>query len=281
MGVLFWSNFFSFLFIWLGCSPRNHDQISRKKVRCVSLVPSITEIIYALKAEGLLLGITNQCDFPGAANEKPKVGDFQSPDIERIMALKPDVVFATLPIHQRLIERLRELKVRVYVSAPADIEMVFAEIESVGVVLGRVQDAKKLVADLQRRLDSLPAFTNRPKVYIEIALAPLMSVGSGVFINDIIRRAGGQNIFEKLNVPYPVVDPEVVAEANPDVILVLHPLTSKDEVEKRVGWSNIRAVRSGKVFCNLDEDLFFRPGPRVVDGVTLLTRLLYHEEFSP
>lgn len=280
MGILFWSGFFSFLFVWLGCGSRTHDQMSGKKVRCVSLVPSITEIVYALKAEEQLLGTTNQCDFPRAANEKPKVGDFQSPDIERIIALKPDVVFATRPIHQRLIERLRELKLRVYVSVPANIEMVFAEIESVGAILGRIQEAKKLVADLQRRLDSLPDFTNRPKVYVEIALAPLMSVGSGVFINDIIRRAGGENIFEKLNVPYPVVDPEAVAEANPDIILVLHPLTSKDEVEKRVGWSNIRAVRSGRVFCNFDEDLFFRPGPRLVDGVMLLARLLHPEEFS-
>ncbi|MGQ9677887.1 MAG: ABC transporter substrate-binding protein [bacterium] len=269
-----------FFLIEFNCGSRQQGQLSKGKVRCVSLVPSITEIVYALGAEELLLGTTNQCDYPIQAKEKPKVGDFQSPDMERIIAIKPDVVFATLPIHQRVIEKLRELNVRVYVSAPVDIEGVFAEIESVGVILARAPVAKKLVADLKNRLDSLPDFTTKPKVYVEISLAPLMSVGSGVFINDIIRRAGGQNVFEKYKVSYPVVEPEAVMEANPDVILILHPLASKDDVERRVGWSTIKAVQSGRVFCHLDEDLFFRPGPRLVDGVILLARLLHSEEFN-
>ncbi|MCL6466064.1 MAG: cobalamin-binding protein [candidate division WOR-3 bacterium] len=263
----------------VNCGVHKERQIPEKRVKCVSLVPSVTEIIFAIGAEDMLVGTTNQCDFPPAAKEKTKVGDFQSPDIERIVSLKPDVVFATQPIHQRLIERLAEFKVQVYVSNPADVEGVFAEIESVGVILRRTKEAERLVAALRRRLDSLPTFSYKPKVYVEISMAPLMSVGQGVFINDIISRAGGQNIFQHLNIPYPVVDPEAVVQENPDVILLLHPLANKDELKKRVGWSNINAVLSGRIYTGLDEDLFFRPGPRVVDGVILLARILHPERF--
>ncbi len=227
----------------------------------------------------MLSGTTNQCDFPLRAREKIKVGDFQSPDIERILALKPDIVFTTVPMHRQLIERLRELRIPVYVSHPQDIEGVFAEIESVGVILGRTEEARRLVSDLRRRLDSLPTFSDKPKVYVEISVAPLMSVGKGAFINDIIHRAGGQNVFEDFNTPYPVVDPELVAKANPDVILLLHPLVSEGEIKQRIGWSSIKAVCSGRVYSGLDEDLFFRPGPRVVDGIVLLARLLHPDKF--
>lgn len=268
-----------FLLTAFSCGSRKRSLTTEKKLRCVSLVPSITEIIYAIGAEEMLFGTTNQCDFPLRAREKIKVGDFQSPDIERILALKPDIVFTTLPMHRQLIERLRELRIPVYVSHPKDIEGVFAEVESVGVILGQTEEARRLVSDLRRRLDSLPTFSDKPKVYVEISVAPLMSVGKGAFINDIIHRAGGQNVFEDFNAPYPVVDPELVAKANPDVILLLHPLVSADEIKQRVGWSSIKAVCTGRVYSGLDEDLFFRPGPRVVDGIVLLARLLHPDKF--
>jgi len=251
-----------------------------KEIRCVSLVPSITEIIYLLGGEGLLKGNTNQCDYPKEAQWVYKVGDFQAPDLERIMALKPTVVFATLPMHKQLIEKLQELGVRVYISAPRDIEGVFAEIESVGVLLAREERAKRVVDSLKSRLALVPLFSDSPWVYIEISVAPLMSVGSGVFINDMICRAGGRNVFADLPLPYPVVNPELVVNKNPDVVLILHPGTEPVEVKARVGWQKISAVKRGRVYAHLNEDLFFRPGPRVIDGIFLLARLLHPDRFQ-
>ncbi|MGC8797234.1 MAG: cobalamin-binding protein [candidate division WOR-3 bacterium] len=251
------------------------EQRLDRGLSCVSLVPSITEIIYALDGGGLLKGNTNQCDYPAAARQVYKVGDFQAPDLERIIAVKPAVVFATLPVHARLIERLREMKVRVYVSEPKSIADVFAEIESVGAILGMELKARWLADSLRQCLSMLPNFTDTPRVYIEIASAPLMSVGRRTFLNDLIKLAGGKNIFEFIEQPYPVVAPEDVARKDPEVILIMHPGTSRIEVQQRVGWQTISAIRSGRVYDGLDESLFFRPGPRVIEAVFLLARLLH------
>ncbi len=260
--------------ILAGCPERSVKDETRD-IKCVSLVPSITEIIYALNAQDLLLGTTNQCDYPAAAKTVYKVGDFQAPDLERIVALKPTVVFATVPMHTRLIEKLKEMKIRVYISNPPDIGAVFAEIESVGAILKKEEEARHLVDSLRQQLATVPVFTDTPRVYVEISGAPLMSVGSKVFINDLIRQAGGINIFEDLKQPYPIVEPEAVVKRNPTVILILHPGAGVQDVRERIGWQNITAVQTGRVFEGLDEDLFFRPGPRVVEGIHLLARILH------
>jgi iron complex transport system substrate-binding protein len=244
-------------------------------VRCVSLVPSITEIIYALDAGDLLKGNTNQCDYPVAARRVYKVGDFQAPELERIMVVKPTVVFATLPVHARLIERLREMGVRVYISDPKSIGDVFAEVESVGSILGMKLKAQQLADSLRRCLSRLPPFSDTPRVYIEIASAPLMSIGRQTFINDLIKLAGGRNIFDDVGQPYPVINPEDVAKKDPEVILIMHPGISRNEVGQRVGWAKISAIQSGRVYDDLDENLFFRPGPRVIEAVFLLARRLH------
>lgn len=244
-------------------------------LRVVSLVPSVTEIVYAVGAEKALVGNTNQEDFPEAAKDVYKVGDFINPDLERIVALKPGLVFLTLPIHRQLLEKLTEMKIPVYVSRPADIPAVFKEIDTVARLLGRKTAGESLVATMRRRLDSIPAFADTPRVYIEISGTPLMTAGGGTFINELLLRAGGRNIFAASIQEYPVVDPEVVVKADPQVILLLHPDMSARDVAGRVGWGGISAVRNGRIYDKLDEDLLFRPGPRIVDGIVLLAKFLH------
>jgi iron complex transport system substrate-binding protein len=246
-------------------------------MRVVSLVPSVTEVIYALGAEAALVGNTNQCDYPEAAKQVPKVGDFLRPDVERIVSLRPTLVFATLPMHQQLLEKLAELGVRTYVSRPENLAGVMAEIDSIGTLLGRRPQAESLVAAMRARLDSLPAVTDSPTVFAEISSAPLVTTGGRTFINELIQRAGGRNVFADVLQEYPAVDAEAVVSRNPDVILLLHPDVKADEVRDRVGWQKIRAVQSNRVYEGLDDDLFFRPGPRVVDGVETLYRVLHKE----
>jgi len=257
--------------LFCSCPGRPHRTDAR---RVVSLAPSVTEIVYALGVERALVGNTNQCDYPAGARQVYKVGDFSNPDLERIVALRPSIVFATLPMHQALIEKLRELHVAVYVSQPGSIDDVFSEIELVGESLGAGVRAESLVLELKRRLDSVPACADTPGVYIEISSTPLMTVGSGTFINELVTRAGARNVFGTALQPYPVVDGSAVVEADPEVMLILHPATTAAEVRARIGWSRIKAVRTGRVYDGLDEDLFFRPGPRVVEGTELLARLL-------
>jgi len=272
---VFWS-FLILIVITLSCGHKKSlNQHLSQRNGCVSLVPSVTEIIFAINAGNMLRGNTNQCDYPAAASQVYKVGDFQTPELERIIALKPAVVFATLPIHARLVERLRELNVRVYISEPQSVDDVFAEIESVGMILGVQPRARQLADSLRRVLQQMPVFGDTPRVYVEIAGAPLMSVGQSSFINDLIRRAGGRNIFDDRKRAYPVVESEEVVARNPDVILILHPGTSSAEVNQRIGWEQLSAVQSGRVYDRLDENLFLRPGPRVTEAILVLIRLLH------
>lgn len=241
----------------------------------MSLVPSVTEIVYAVGAGKMLVGNTNQEDFPEAAKTVYKVGDFMSPDLERIVALRPSLVFLTLPMHRSLLEKLAELKIPTYVSRPADIEAVFREIDTVAQLVGRKAVGESLVASMRRRLDSIPSFPDTPRVYVEISGTPLMTAGGGTFINELLLRAGGRNVFASSVQEYPVADPEAVVKADPQVILLLHPDMSVKDVAQRVGWGGISAVRNGLIYDKLDEDLLFRPGPRIVDGVVLLAKLLH------
>lgn len=274
---------FCLLILTLGnllCGPRPVSQPDSGEIRCVSLVPSVTEIIFALGAESLLKGNTVQCDCPVAARQIYKVGDFQSPDLERIVVLKPTIVFATVPVHARLIEKLRELDIPVYISNPRTVEDVFAEIESIGGLLGVKLKAVQLAESLRQSLKAIPAFTDTPRVYIEVAAAPLMSVGNSTFINDIVRIAGGRNIFDDVAQPYPVIAPEDVVRRNPEVIIILHPQALQADVKQRVGWGQVSAVQQDRIYDRLDEDIFFRPGPRVVEAIYLLLQLLHPDSTS-
>jgi iron complex transport system substrate-binding protein len=258
--------------VLFSCAGTTH-QAERRRVVC--LVPSVTEIIYAIGVEGALVGNTNQCDYPEAARKMNKVGDFLNPDVELIVMLRPGLVIATLPVHRALIEKLTELKVPVYVSRPAGIEDVLREIDSVGQLLGAREQAAALARALARRLAALPSFPDTKRVFVEISSTPLVTAGGPSFINELVTRAGGRNVFGSALQDYPVVDGEAVVRADPEVVLVLHPDVSAAEVVRRVGWSRISAVRAGRVYDGLDEDLLFRPGPRIVDGIELLAGLLH------
>jgi iron complex transport system substrate-binding protein len=113
-----------------------------------------------------------------------------------------------------------------------------------------------------------------PRVYAEISSTPPMTAGGASFVNDIIRRAGGRNVFADALQEYPVVDQERLVRLDPEVILVLHPAATAEDVRARVGWAGVSAVRNGRVYDGLDEDLLFRPGPRVVQGLKELADVL-------
>lgn len=243
--------------------------------RLVSLAPSATEIVFALGAGPQLVGVTNQCDYPDSVRSRSRVGDFAAPDIERVVALKPSLVFLVLPLHQRVAERLGEMGIPYHSSNPTTLEEVLIDIERIGRLVGRTRSGVDLVAAIRRRLDNLPSDIDTPSVYVEISSVPLMTVGGSSFVSDLIRCAGGRNIFADIGRAYPSVDPEQVVVKAPDVIILLHRGTVAAEVRQRTGWGGIPAVRNREVYDDIDENLLLRPGPRVVDGVERLARRLH------
>ena len=259
---------FLILSIFLNCA----QNVAKVPGRVVCLVPSITEIIFALGREDYLKGNTIYCDYPEAAKQIYKVGDFSNPSLEKIVGLKPEIVFATIPEQKIIIEKLKELGIPVFISQPVTVDSMLKEIRAIGKILGVALKGESLATTIENELNQIkPKMVNVP-LYLEISSTPLMTVGSGSFINDVISRAGGKNIFDNLTQEYPVIDQEEVIKRNPAVIFILHPLTKKEEVKKRIGWQNINAVMNSKIYDDVNPDLIFRPGPRIVEGIKALSQ---------
>ena len=258
------------IFLLLFCSS---PQKGGKIERVVSLAPNITEIIYALGKENLLVGTTIWDDYPEVVKKKPKVGDFSNPSFERILKLKPDLVFATLPEQRIIIDRLKGLGVKVFVSQPKKLEDIFREIGEIALVLGAKERGDSLVKSLKEKISlvSKTPPSHRYRVYAELSVNPLISVGGNSFLGEVISIAGGENIFKDITQEYPMVSSEEVIKRDPEVIVILHPT---GEIRERLGWENISAVRNERVYSDIDEDILLRPGPRIVKGIEELSKRL-------
>ncbi len=249
--------------------------------RIISLVPNITEIVYALNGESSLVGVTLYCNYPPEAQRLPKVGDLVNPSLERIVDLNPDLLFATTPLQSLVIERLEGLGLNVFVLQPESVEAIENTIQKVGQIIGREREAgtllQKMREELARMEERVGSLNERRRVYLEVGINPLISVGENSFVGELIQRAGGVNIL-KGNDPYPIVNPERVVSQDPEVILLAHPASTREEVMMRLGWKGIAAIQEGRVVTDLDPDLILRPGPRIVEGVNLLFQKIYPEQ---
>lgn len=237
--------------------------------RIVSLSPAMTEILFSIGAGDKLVGVTTFCDFPEAARKITKVGDFSHPSIERIIGLKPDLVVVNLPEQSRVKRELDKLKIRTFVSSPASLSGLYAELSALGAELDLQNAADSLVAYMETSLKA--GVCSAPKrIYVEISPRPLVTIGSATFLNDLIEMAGGVNIFDDLEKEYPVVGQEAVITRDPEIIIVLHP----EDITGRTGWQDIRAIKDGRVHADLDPDHLMRPGPRLVRGFERLKAII-------
>ena len=243
----------------------------------VALSPSAAEILFAVGAGDQVSAVSEYTDYPAEAAAKPVVGGFDGKtlSIETIMSFKPDLVYLTEGMHNFLIETLESNGIAYYISKGESIASVEQEILDVGKLTGHEKEAKKVVDDMEKKLKKATKKSGAPvKVYYEVWNAPYMSVGTSSFINDVIVKAGGENIFGDLTDAYPMVSEETIIAREPVVILI--PSSSGLEpsaVGLRNGWADIPAVKNGKVFV-VDDNIYTRPGPRVADVVLALSELL-------
>jgi len=235
-------------------------------------VPSITEVIFALGKESLLVGNTIYCDYPEGAKKIYKVGDFINPSLEKIVALRPDIVFLTLPAQKIIQEKLNTLKIKTFVSQPKDFETMLDEIKEIGRQLGAEKRACSLSHFLQEAKEKIrfPPI----KVYIEISPQPIISIGKKSFLSDILEKQGLKNIFSDIEEEYPIIRIEDIIKRDPEVVLILHPLSRKEEVKKRLGLEKVKAVQSGQIIDEINPDLLLRPGPRIIEGLKMLHSIL-------
>lgn len=250
----------------------------RTPERVVSLVPSVTEVIFALGAQGKLVGVTTFCDYPPEAKAMPKVGDFSNASLERIWSLKPEVVFATMPEQNSIVQKLQNLGLRVFCIQPESVEGTLGSVVKVGAVLKETRAADSLVAHLRAGLGHISRLVGdieTVKVYVEITTSPLMTATENSFVGELVALAGGENIARGPK-PYIVMNSERIVTENPQVILIAHPVSTPEEVKTRIGWERIAALRSDRVH-RVNPDLVLRPGPRILEGVLELLDKIHPE----
>ena len=261
--------------------------IDTKPERVVSLLPSNTEILFAVGAGEQVVGVTSYCNYPEEATTREQVGGIttKSLNVETIVALEPDLVLAS-GSQSDIIPILEESGLTVVVLEPATFDDIFANIELVGQVTGHTDEATALTGELRQRVDTVTATVSaadaQPTVFYEVWHDPLMTGGPNTFIGQLITLAGGQSIFADVEEDWPQVSTEVVVERNPAVIL--GPDSHADEltaekINARAGWESVAAVQNGEIYM-LNGDAVSRPGPRIVDMLEEAARDLHPDLFE-
>ena len=252
--------------------------------RIVSLAPSITEILFSLDLGDKVVGVTNACDYPEEARSKPSVGGYFKASLEAIIAQDPDIVFSDG--HDPVCAQLDELGVTMVVLQPKDINGIFRDIELVGEITGKEIEAEELVGEMERRIGIVAdktAGAQEPGVFYVIDASESSkpwTAGSGSFVDALIGLAGGQNIAETVG-QWGQFSLEALVNADPELIIVdvSHGEVFTPDFEVLPGWKEMSAVKNGKVYL-IDGDLTSRPGPRIVDGLEEMARVIHPELFS-
>jgi iron complex transport system substrate-binding protein len=248
--------------------------------RIISLAPSVTETLYALGVGDRLVGDTDYCDYPPEALAKPHVGAMLNPNLERIVALKPDLVIGTDEANRReSADQLARLGIPLYGVTAHSVEETIRSVEDLGRVLGAQQSAQALAAGLQARVNAVAKRVEgqpQSKVLFVVWYRPLITAGRETFIADVIHRAGGASISNDLTGEWPHMGLEVVLARNPDVILF--PKTEAfapgfDEFQKLPGWRELAAVRNHRMY--FIAETIMRPSPRLIDALEELTDILH------
>jgi len=256
--------------------------IPRHPLRIISLAPNITEIIYLLKAQDRLIGVTTQCDWPKAVKDKPKIGDLLNPNYEVILAAKPDLVIAsTAGNDQGAVMKLAGLGLPVYVAAPRSVEKIFKSVEDIGRITDCAAQGLQLVARMKERLENVRLrIAGLPPIraFFITWFDPLLTPGKTTFENDVLQLAGVISITSDIPQYYPRYSLEQLLVKDPDVILTIeHKGDPLPDFKKTPGWKDLRAVREGRIYF-LSEYLQ-HPSPLFIDGVEELARKLHPERF--
>lgn len=253
--------------------------------RVLSLAPSITEMLFAIGLDEEIVGVTNFCNYPPAAAKKPKIG-YTYPNLESILALRPDVVAAPREfLRADVLTKLDELKVPVFILEAKSLENVFAHIRTLGLIFDRTSAADEVTRHMRARVThitrQLEAVGKKRVLYV-LSSQPLITVGPESYIHQMIELAGGINIAAGASGPYPRLSMETVLKEDPEVLIFpvgIAESVPESEQQAWKRWTSLSAVKDQRLRA-VSSDALNRPGPRVVDGLEQLARLIHPESFS-
>jgi len=254
--------------------------------RIISLNPSATEIVHAVEKDESIIGVTIFCPFEDLVREKVNIGTVLDPDVETIVSLKPDIVFATVEGNrEQTVSVLRNAGIRVFVLNEINcFEDLFRRIRVVGGILGRGPRSEKLVQDMIRKLEfingKVEGMGKKVHVFLQLGLNPIITVSKHTIMHELIELAGGKNIVEDSRMRYPIYSREAVIAGDPDVILIASMGSfEKEAMREWLTYDTIKAVRDGRVY-NIDPALICHIGPRLANGVEEVARILYPDLFT-
>ena len=248
--------------------------------RIVSLAPSITEILFLLEANSSIVGVTDYCDYPDAAKRKAKIGGMLNPNIERVLALQPDLVLMSGSGNMRSdFEKLTAAGTPVFVSYPQTVDGVFKSIIDMGELAGKRRTADSVVALLQSRREGLvlqAAARKKETVLMLLSLNPLVAIGPKTFLNELVTLANGQNIVRDSSTAYPVLSREEILRRQPGVILATNDIVRSinDILSPYPEWKSLTAIQNKRVAI-VDASIVSRPGPRIIEGLEAMIHAIH------
>lgn len=275
----------------ISCARTVNDEIGRRVIvprtpqRIVSLAPGITETLYELGLDKEIAGVTGYCNWPLRVRQKPRIGGFTNPSIEKIVSLKPDLIIATADGNRKdTVLQLERIGLPVYVTNPSDTDKILKSIEHIGEITDRRDAAEKLVTKLKKRLNNITVQTKnkrKPKVFFQIGLEPVITAGGGTLIDEVIGRAGGINMAGHDTARYPRYSAEGLLAGSPDIILFAPMANDREFAAVKKFWQNfpqIPAVKNNKIYP-VDTDLISRASPRIFDAIEAMA-LIFHPDIK-
>jgi iron complex transport system substrate-binding protein len=252
--------------------------------RVITLAPNLTEIVFAVGAGDRLVGNTSYCDYPEQAKSITKVGDTLHPSLERIIALRPQVVVVSTASQLEVFtQQLESQNIAVVITDPHDLDGVFRSIEQLGRMLGQEQQASVVVQKLRERTTTVEQRVKQEppvRVFYQVSGEPLYTAGHDAFVTDLMRRAGGASVTADIPGAWPKFSNESALAAKPEAI-ILPTGGSMGAANANVAEAlrNSPAVRAGRVY-KINDDHLARPGPRSVDGLEEMARALHPDAFK-
>ena len=260
--------------------------------RIICMTPSVTETVFALECGDRIVGVSDFCDYPPQAAAVEKLGGFINPNLERLLALRPDLIIAQGK-SERIIEFCQRQNVPFLQVQMNNIESVFYDINQIAAALGCPAQAQKLTRQIQNSLDKISARTaalDRPRVFLSLyrtggALTGVATVGGNTFLSELIEIAGGENIFADLHQEYPQVSKESLLKRQPDVVIepyaadTLNENQKKQRLDEWQALGAIPAVQNNRIYF-IHESTILKPGPRLAQIAQDLARLIHPEVFQ-
>ena len=278
-----------------GCQPQSYTDdvgrqvdIAKAPQRIITFGPSIAEILFALGLDDRIVGVSDFCDYPQAAQDKPKVGNSFSPSIEKVVELEPDLVMTVE--HEQFNSELEGLGITYVVLDPEDVRSILDTIRLAGEVTGRAKEGNRLASDMEKVISDVTTRVEgaaRPTVFFMVdGTDPNMpwTAGGGSFIHDVITIAGGENIASRVIDDYTQLSIEEIVNADPDFIIIQTmmggvPTVAVEVLEQHPIWQQLSAVKEGNIYL-INGDLVSRPGPRITQGLEETAKILHPELFD-